>query len=453
MPTITVIPNPTPPAMASVHGTGFDKRTWVSLVFDGIGATTKFKPRPDGTFDVGLDIGSTKPDGVYILQARKAGTTTVLATTSVTVKRIVVIPPPVGTYPVTTPALTYVATNNDPRPAYLVETTDSTWGNKVRRMTNISGHRNQYAKYQTWNADQTLMFFPGYGGHMYDAKTYADLGGVSTGIDFALWSNINPDYLYGTNINNNVFKRYSVKGKTTTVIHTFAGYVGLSCGNYEGTLSENDRVALIARDSAGQYSIIVYDIPNDAIISSRVIGPDPDNSQMSRSGDYVFVGYVDKSGTGPSSGSWLYKASDMTPIRQITQGNSHQDMCRLADGSEVYVGMSQSGVRCQRLDNGQNYTLLPANYAMGHVGYAYNRPGWAYLSSTENTTNVGNDQIFAVALDGSGKVEVFTFAHHGTDTNYDYSPFASPNRDGTLVVYGTRWGGTEMYSYVSGVST
>jgi len=102
-PEITVNPNPTAPGvMCRVLGTGFDKRVFVSIVFDGVGSTTKFKPNGQGKFDVGLDVVSTKPDGTYVVQARKHGTTTVLASTNLVVKKVIVVPPPVDNPPAVT---------------------------------------------------------------------------------------------------------------------------------------------------------------------------------------------------------------------------------------------------------------------------------------------------------------------------------------------------------------
>lgn len=117
MPAITIQPNPTTPRMVRVLGTGFDRRVFVAIVFEGIGATTKFKPTPQGTFDVGLDVVSTKPDGTYVVQARKAGTTTVLATTNLIVKRIDPVPvvlsgPTIYNITQTTASVTWTVSEN-----------------------------------------------------------------------------------------------------------------------------------------------------------------------------------------------------------------------------------------------------------------------------------------------------------------------------------------------------
>lgn len=82
-----------PGTRLDVSGSGFDPKTFVSLVFDGVGATTKFEVRADGTFQLGKPVVSTKADGTYKLEARKHGTSTVLATYDVVVKKTIVPPP------------------------------------------------------------------------------------------------------------------------------------------------------------------------------------------------------------------------------------------------------------------------------------------------------------------------------------------------------------------------
>ena len=95
MPTITATPNPVSGTRVDVIGTGFATKYWVSLVLNGMGTTTKVGVKRDGTFSVGFPIYSTLVDGSYKLEARKAGSTTVLAYTTVVVKRTVPPPPPV----------------------------------------------------------------------------------------------------------------------------------------------------------------------------------------------------------------------------------------------------------------------------------------------------------------------------------------------------------------------
>jgi len=126
-------------------------------------------------------------------------------------------PPPIlgGTigYPPDT-ILSYRATNGDTMPGYLSEITDSTWGTKIRRVSNVDGRVNQYAKHQAWNKDGTRIWL--FGARLLNGTTYADLGAISADMDYAVWSNINPDYLYGVRTSTNTLKRYSVAGATNT---------------------------------------------------------------------------------------------------------------------------------------------------------------------------------------------------------------------------------------------
>jgi len=77
-----------------------------------------------------------------------------------------------------------------------------------------------------------------------------------------------------------------------------------------------------------------------------------------------------------------------------------------------------------------------------------------YASSTEISSNPGNDQIFAASTANPGTVQVFCFAH-ANPVDYDSSPFASPNRDGSKVIFGSSWGGSvssTVYAYVAGMN-
>lgn len=88
MPTIIATPNPTKPERIDVDGTGFNPAmNFITLIFDGTGSTIKIPIKRDGSFSVGQYIASTRADKTYRLEARKFGTTTVLAYTNVVVKR------------------------------------------------------------------------------------------------------------------------------------------------------------------------------------------------------------------------------------------------------------------------------------------------------------------------------------------------------------------------------
>jgi hypothetical protein len=69
-----------------------------------------------------------------------------------------------------------------------------------------------------------------------------------------------------------------------------------------------------------------------------------------------------------------------------------------------------------------------------------NRPGWCYVSDFGNysTSPIGDEQIYALKLDGSRAVEVFGVDHGSPnvdDTDNSYTTRAVPSRDGRRVLF------------------
>lgn len=367
------------------------------------------------------------------------------------------VPPSDGDFPGPT-TLSYVPTNSDARPAYLTPNlVDSTWGNEIKRITNVHMRRNAYAKICPWNANGTRIFL-GYGNRLLDGATYADLGSIASGVDEECWSNVNPDYMYGTSEGSNAWKRYSVASNSWTTIATIPGAGRIALGNYEGTLSDNDtRAAIVyntAADGSGTWGVKVINPITGAVISTLPIGVgmEPDSCNISCSGQYVTIIHH-AVGSGTFEGTRLYNAADMSHVRQITISRTHSTPGRDHLGRDVLY-LTLAGLTAHVLSTGDNIgPLVDTDYQVGHVGYAIGRPGWVYASSTEIGTDPGNDQIFAASTENPGTVEVFCFAH-ANPVDYDSSPFAVPNRDGTLVMFGSTWGGgtgSTVYGFVVGV--
>jgi hypothetical protein len=357
--------------------------------------------------------------------------------------------------------LSYVATNADAMPGYLATITDSTWGTEIRRISNTANRRNLYARHQSWNKGQTLIYLSG-GSMIVNATTYAEVGSIGVDADMPVWSNINPDYMYGSRVTTNTFRRWSISGASNTTVHTFGGYARTSIGNYEGNLSDNDRVALLVNtivDGSGTWSVLVYDIPNDTIISTLVIGAgnEPNNCCMSRSGNFVIIEHGQE-GSGTFQGTRLYNAANMSSVRQISTGRPHADAGKNAAGQDIFVYEGGAGgASVHVLATGQDYDLFPGSINQldsGHIsGCPYERPGYVIMTSNTSSTSAGNDQIVAVKTDGTGTVEPFGFTHSNGTGDYDSSPHGSSNRTGTIVIWGSDWGGANVYAFVAGTDT
>lgn len=95
MPALTVTPNPAPPStLVAVAGSGFANAK-TRLLLDGAGSTTNiFRPRKDGTFNVGITVASSARTQTLIAQQQSGSTWSTKASTSIVVKAVVEPPPP-----------------------------------------------------------------------------------------------------------------------------------------------------------------------------------------------------------------------------------------------------------------------------------------------------------------------------------------------------------------------
>jgi hypothetical protein len=138
MPTLTLTPNPIAPSgNMRVSGSGFDPTKKIQLALDGTGYTTNyFRPRADGTFEVGMGVGSTQK--TQTVSARLATKGPVVATATIVVKTVVI--PPVDPPPVPVPG--------DPTWAAAMRTR---WGDIARQAPTLApSDALTSAKIQSW---------------------------------------------------------------------------------------------------------------------------------------------------------------------------------------------------------------------------------------------------------------------------------------------------------------
>jgi hypothetical protein len=376
----------------------------------------------------------------------------IVAIDSFTVKRATTVTSatPLGGYPTDT-TLRTLATTARSRPPYLVGVLDSALGTVTTRVTSTAGVRHSYARLSAWNRDGTriLLGFT-YPGRMLDGRTYADLGSFRQ-VSQAIWSNVDPNKLYGA-MGNAVYRQNATTAAETR-LHTFSGYASITIGSWEGAISDDDRwMALIGTTSTGAKHLITYDVANDAVLADLQVSSRIDNAQISRKGNYVVV--VNASdGTAAGQGVERY-TRDLTNRLFLTPYARHGDNALDANGNEIYVANAPY-VDSFRLSDGSRTRLLAGLTAFeyGHTsGRNLDRPGWVYLSVYDNTATAGrpgHDQVVAVKTDGSGIVEVFAFEHHTNTTSYADQPQAVPSPDGTRVLFASEWGTTGAYAYVA----
>ena len=348
-------------------------------------------------------------------------------------------------------------------PNYLQPFTDPVTNNTVTRISDesvfgcdCSELRHRYAKNQPWNADGTLIMTDGSPSKILDGNTYQVLYESNTK---ALWSNTEPNYTYDAAANSAFVKKNIVTGVTTT-LRTFSNYSSISVGNNEGNLSNDDRYVALIGTSGANKTVIIYDILNDNIISTRSLGTaNIDWVSVSQSGNFVVIsGYAD--GSGPNQGIKSYDKF-MNNERHLYNGRPHGDIGYDAQGNEVYVayqGINGYSLSYARLDNGVKQGLFPYTGANGDRGLwgghistrNINRPGWAYVSEQGHPSDINRyeatREIFAIKLDNSQTIE--RFAKHNSNLNanaaYNHQAHGVPNRDGTRVIFASNWDDTNL---------
>lgn len=377
------------------------------------------------------------------------------------------------TYPLQSQLTFHKLPSGVAKPDYLKPIIDSTFGSKVTRIGDITRLApakpyHQYSKNQPWNSDGTMIMLDGWPAAILDGNTYRKKYTVMPQGDHHVWSNTNPKLIYGCSQNKFESVDASTSAGIKTTLHTFAEYVNVSLGDWEGNISNDDHYAVLRGNisSPNTNFIVVYDILNDKVVVSRNIGTIvPNNMAMSQSGKYVMVQWGDAhAGTGEDQGICAYNTSDLSFVRNVANsGGGHFDYGYDTQGNEVAVGSnSDRGIVMTRLDNGTKTFILSPNYMSWPIHISLrnvNRPGWAYLSEFatdySEPTKPNYQIIFAVKLDPTSNnnaiTETFAHVHHSTTSEYDRSAFGVPNRDGSRVMFRSDWeiGNGEVDSYVA----
>lgn len=315
-----------------------------------------------------------------------------------------------------------------PKPAYLVPYNDPTFGSLVTRVadkvkfgTVTTWH--QYSKNQPWNSDGTLILLDGWPGAILNGKTYKKLRVISPSADHHIWSNTNPNLIYGCT-SNRMEAQNAING-TITTLHTFTPYSKVSLGDWEGNVSNDDGYAALRCTKAPNNFIVAYDIKNDSVLATMSIGAEmPNNVTMSQSGKYVVVEWS-SGGSGAMQGISAYNRDDLSFVRHLSNcGGCHYDLGYDTNGNEVIIVQSGSvakAVEAKRLDNGVATIVLNGNlmsYPIHMTCRNLNRPGWAYFTEFEtdytDPSAPNYQQIFCVKIDGSQTVNCFAHVHHNS---------------------------------------
>ena len=340
-------------------------------------------------------------------------------------------------------------------PAELQTVTDPTFGNQVQRVsdqatfgTTAQYLRNDYAKIQTWNADDSLAFLIDWAGFnkgfVLDGRSGRYLRSVTVpiGNHTARWSNVNPNNMYGIppgggcNNGNQIGvwhpETATSSTPTVTLLHTFSQFdtcAEMTFGLEEGNLSNDDSVGAVigwstAQNSWGIVSFSMSNLMTDTPTVTEIAttwlgapggpGPDPDHAYWNNittmpKGDGILVQW-DASGPGINQGIEWY-SKNLSSRLHVTDASGHYDTALDIHNNEVVVAScSQPGDNTTNTCTGVTQPPLGANivlYGMNASGPTgsnlvvqpfvsglaagthlscrnFKRPGWCYVSDMMN---------------------------------------------------------------------
>jgi hypothetical protein len=186
-----------------------------------------------------------------------------------------------------------------------------------------------------------------------------------------------------------------------------------------------------------------------------------DHVTMSPSGTY-FLASFDRDcqhgqlGSNESPCGLMVYDRDLAYGRGLLRTIGHYDPALTADGREVVVFQDNDTDYISMLDLADG-AVIPlweidfshTNLGLHFSGLAYDRPGWAVVS-THDDDSVSHtwmdDQVFLIELKPGGQVVRLAHTHSVVDESqpsevyYWAEPHASANRDLTRVLFTSNWG-------------
>jgi len=407
-----------------------------------------------------------------------------------------------GQFPTDTQLIRINMVKGLPRPAYLDTIIDPVYGSAITCISDetVFGptnggatdwwspyRRHRWFKMQPWNADGSKILIDlTYPNYLVDGTNYSFIKRFDPVYPQrhppteAVWSNVNPDIMYG--ISGNSLIKYKVSSGTRTTMHTFSDYSAISIGLYEGNVSNDDKYVALWCPKGGKYFTVVYDMQADSVFSIYEMGPQGQQDYyetfglnwvcISQTGNYVVVQWQ-RSGTGRDMGVELFD-NKMNFIRQIygtVKNGFNIDMGLDADGNDVvvYQNLSTCDIMTHRLNDGFVTKVLSGTKISKATTIScrnLKRPGWAYFgdfeagagsvaeyhaAGTSDPSKASYNTVFALKLDGSETVEVFGHMHHSTNEGLYVQPMPVPSPDGTKVMFASDWEEEDMsVTYVGG---
>jgi hypothetical protein len=329
---------------------------------------------------------------------------------------------------------------------------------------------NEYSRVQSFYVDGSRLLVHGIDGtwYLYDAQSLLPLQELPLAVE-PRWDAVDPNLVYY--VDSTRLMSYELTTGAQNEIHDFAlDFPGqtLQAGwtRYEGSPSRDRRFwGLMAEGEDWlPVALVVYDRQADSVILRDLRGvpgveQDIDHVTMSPLGNYLLASF-DLACQAGQLGDDAHPCGLMVYDRDLTRGRGllriigHYDPALDAEGREaiVYQDIDTDQIAMLDLATGAGTPMWDIDF--GHTaiglhfsGLAYERPGWAVVSTYDNvdtTYTWMDDQVFAVELKAGGCVVRLAHTHsirnEEQEPDYWAEPHASTNADLTQVVFSSNWG-------------
>ena len=346
---------------------------------------------------------------------------------------------------------------------------DSLYNSSLARITDKTadgysgpGIENEYSRADAENCDGTRIILRGQDGewYLYGRPGYNMLKHFSSlGLGEEpepRWDASAPNrfyYLHGSEL-----RQYDITGDTFTTIHDFrVEYTGASfiSTKTEGDASLDQRYwCFMVEDSVfNVLAVVCYDRQLDSVIGAKTSFPDGINwVSMDVSGDHCVIGYE-------SSPAQAF-TRDFGTMTQLPSGaTGHMDLAFTADSSDVMVFQSNTTDSITMVDlvTGAATPLVAIPFDVNpDIGLHFSgncaaTPGWCLVSTcgAENppsgqTHSWMDNLLFMVELKPDPRIvklcRTRCYTGRNPQPNYFAEAYATVNRAGTRVYFGSNWG-------------
>jgi hypothetical protein len=325
--------------------------------------------------------------------------------------------------------------------------------------------RHFYSKANPFNADNTRAIMWGSDGShfLYDTKTWKPIRPLHLQTSEAeiSWHPTNPNIFYHLDMvpptgEVRAIFRYDIAADSKKELQKFDEYLSAR-GKLEGNMDAKGRYyAMVGKKGKGDNDLdaFVFDVEKNKISAKLpvTLGMVDDWISVTPSGKYVVMMGKDRSRVFDIN---------LKPVVELPKGSfGHADLCTSFDGRDlmVYDGSDH------QLDANRNINVADLQTGKVSVGTRLgwkttphvscrnlDLPGWALISTQGPDGKYPNHdfEIFWLKLDGSG--EVRRVAHHHSDREeggYFAEQHAVTNRDGTMILFASNWGGQKISDYL-----